>query len=55
MKTKFNALISNRTWVLVPRPQGVNIVRSMWLFKKKYKADDSLERYKAQLVANGKR
>lgn len=54
MKTEFNALITNGTWVLVPRPKDVNIVRSMWLFKKKYKADGTLEQYKARLVANGK-
>lgn len=54
MLDEFNALIANRTWVLVPRPHGANIVRSMWLFRKKHKADGSLERYKARLVANGK-
>lgn len=54
MNTKFNALISNGTWALVPRPRNVNIFRSMWLFKMKYNADDTLERYKARLVANGK-
>lgn len=40
MKTEFNALIENRTWVLIPRPQ--------------YKVYGSLQRYKARLVANGK-
>ncbi|GJS94991.1 ribonuclease H-like domain-containing protein [Tanacetum coccineum] len=37
-----NALISNGTWALVPRPANVNIVRSMWLFKHKFNADGSL-------------
>ena len=41
-------------WVLVPRPKDVNIVQSMWLFKKKYNVDGSLERYKARLMINGK-
>ncbi|GJT48790.1 putative reverse transcriptase domain-containing protein [Tanacetum coccineum] len=49
-----NALISNETWVLVPRPTNVNIVRSMWLFRHKCNADGSLSRYKARLVANGR-
>ncbi|GJW12626.1 ribonuclease H-like domain-containing protein [Tanacetum coccineum] len=54
MTAEYDALISNGTWALVPRPTDVNVVRSMWLFKKKYKADGSLERYKARLVANGR-
>ncbi|GKF57308.1 ribonuclease H-like domain-containing protein, partial [Tanacetum coccineum] len=33
---------------------NVNVVRSMWLFKHKFKADGSLSRYKAHLVANGR-
>ncbi|GKE03778.1 ribonuclease H-like domain-containing protein, partial [Tanacetum coccineum] len=47
------ALIDNNTWVLVPHPPNVNVVRSMWLYKHKYNADGSLNRYKARLVANG--
>lgn len=54
MHDEYNALISNGTWVLVPHPAGVNIVRSMWLFKRKLHVDGSLDRYKARLVANGK-
>ncbi|GJS06692.1 ribonuclease H-like domain-containing protein [Tanacetum coccineum] len=54
MVDEYNALISNGTWALVPRPANVNIVRSMWLFKHKFNADGSLSRYKARLVANGR-
>lgn len=54
MKDKFNALITNKTWLIVLRPVGANIVHSMWLFRKNYNADGSLERYNARLVANGK-
>ncbi|GJU00292.1 ribonuclease H-like domain-containing protein [Tanacetum coccineum] len=53
MLDEYNVLISNGTWVLVPRPAKVNVVRSVWLFKHKFKADGSLSRYKARLVANG--
>ncbi|GJR30202.1 ribonuclease H-like domain-containing protein [Tanacetum coccineum] len=42
MVDEYNALISNGTWALVPRPANVNIVRSMWLFKHKFNADGSL-------------
>ncbi|GKD27629.1 ribonuclease H-like domain-containing protein [Tanacetum coccineum] len=53
MLDEYNALITNGTWVLIPRPTNVNVVRSMWLFKHKFHADGSLSRYKARLVANG--
>ncbi|GJT93539.1 ribonuclease H-like domain-containing protein [Tanacetum coccineum] len=53
MYDEYNALVKNGTWLLVPRPAGVNMVRSMWLFKHKFHADGTLSRYKARLVANG--
>ncbi|GKB34570.1 ribonuclease H-like domain-containing protein [Tanacetum coccineum] len=53
MYDEYNALVKNDTWLLVPRPAGVNMVRSMWLFKHKFHADGTLSRYKARLVANG--
>nr|GEV28655.1 ribonuclease H-like domain-containing protein [Tanacetum cinerariifolium] len=54
MCDEYKALIDNNTWVLVPRPPNVSIVRSMWLYKHKYNTDGSLNRYKARLVANGR-
>ncbi|GJX40386.1 ribonuclease H-like domain-containing protein [Tanacetum coccineum] len=53
MSDEYNALINNNTWVLVPRPQGANVIHSLWLFRHKYHADGSLSRYKALLFANG--
>ncbi|GJY54750.1 ribonuclease H-like domain-containing protein [Tanacetum coccineum] len=54
MLDEYNALITNGTWDLVPRPANVNVVRSMWLFKHKFNVDGSLSRYNARLVANGR-
>ncbi|GKA53712.1 ribonuclease H-like domain-containing protein [Tanacetum coccineum] len=54
MCDEYKALIDNNTWVLIPRPPNVNIVRSMWMYKHKYNADGSLNRYKARLGANGR-
>nr|GEW60937.1 ribonuclease H-like domain-containing protein [Tanacetum cinerariifolium] len=51
---EYNALITNRTWVLVPCPANVNVVRSMWPLKHKFHADGSLSKYEARLVAIGR-
>ncbi|GKE37602.1 ribonuclease H-like domain-containing protein, partial [Tanacetum coccineum] len=53
MYDEYNALVKNGTWLLIPKPANVNMVRSMWLFKHKFHADGTLSRYKARLVANG--
>nr|GFC44071.1 ribonuclease H-like domain-containing protein [Tanacetum cinerariifolium] len=53
MLDNYNALIKNGTWILVPKPAGVNMVRSMWLFKHKFHANGTFSHYKARLVANG--
>nr|GEW29379.1 ribonuclease H-like domain-containing protein [Tanacetum cinerariifolium] len=36
MLDEYNALIKNKTWILVPRPHNVNIVRCLWLFWHKH-------------------
>nr|GEV93298.1 ribonuclease H-like domain-containing protein [Tanacetum cinerariifolium] len=53
MYAEYNVLVKNGTWLLVPRPASVNMVRSTWLFKHKFYADGTLSRYKARLVVNG--
>ncbi|KAI1000133.1 hypothetical protein K3495_g8066 [Podosphaera aphanis] len=45
------ALNRNNTWGVVPRPKDHNVVGSKWVFKIKHKADDTVDRYKARLVA----
>ena len=54
MYEEYDAQIKKGTWDLVPRPENINIVRSMWLCRHKFGADGKLSRYKARLVANGK-
>lgn len=54
MNEEYNTLITNITWVLVPQPNEVNIVRYMQLFKHKLNSNGSLARYKARLVTNRK-
>ena len=53
MQQEYDALISNATWTLFPRPTHNNVIRNKWVFKIKKKADGSIERFKARLVAKG--
>jgi histone deacetylase 1/2 len=53
MQKEFQALMSNKTWILVSYQDQENIVDSKWVFKTKYKPDGSIERRKARLVAKG--
>ncbi|CAA7028521.1 unnamed protein product [Microthlaspi erraticum] len=54
MTEEYDAQIKRKSWVLVPRPVATNIISSLWLYRHKFRADGSLYRYKARLVANGK-
>ena len=47
------ALIQNETQELVPKPKDVKPISCKWLYKLKVRPDDSIKRYKAQLVARG--
>jgi len=47
------ALLDNHAWDLVPRPNKANVVTGKWIFKHKFHADGSLERYKARWVLHG--
>ena len=53
MREEFAALVSNRTWDLVPRPPSANLITGKWVFKHKMRVDGTLERYKARWVVRG--
>lgn len=53
MAEEFNALLRNGTWDLVPRSHDMNIVGCKGIYQVKRKANGSLERFKAKLVARG--
>ncbi|MFO0359371.1 MAG: reverse transcriptase domain-containing protein, partial [Flavobacteriales bacterium] len=53
MDKELSSLVCNNTWNLVPLPPGRKPIQTRWVFKIKYKADGSIERYKARHVAKG--
>ena len=53
MKAEIDALQANKTWVMTKLPPSKVPIGCKWVFKRKLKADGSIERYKARLVAKG--
>lgn len=53
MGTKHQSLIKNKTWDLLDLPPGKKPIGCKWMYKLKYKADGTLDKYKEQLVAKG--
>ena len=53
MEEEMHALAENQTWDLVDAPKGVKPIGCRWVYKIKYNADGSVNRYKARLVAKG--
>ena len=53
MDREMESLERSETWRTVSRPTGRNIVSCKWVFRLKRKADGSIDKYKARLVARG--
>jgi histone deacetylase 1/2 len=52
MDEEYEALMVNKTWHLVPPNHAdKNVIDCKWVYKIKHKADGSIDRYKARLVA----
>ncbi|KAK4351455.1 hypothetical protein RND71_030768 [Anisodus tanguticus] len=54
MTDEYDDIIANKMWELVPRPSGVNIIRSMRIFTHKDNSDGSFARHKARLIDDSK-
>lgn len=50
---EFHVLKKNNTWDISQLPKGKIPVGRKYVFNLKYKANGSIDRYKARLVANG--
>ena len=53
MVEEYNSIMTNDVWEVVPRLQERSVVGSKWIYKIKYAADGSIEKFKARFVAMG--
>jgi hypothetical protein len=53
MNEEYSALMDNHTWHLVPPTSHRNIIDCKWVYRIKRRADGTVDRYKAHLVAKG--
>ncbi|WVZ99779.1 hypothetical protein U9M48_045029 [Paspalum notatum var. saurae] len=50
VQSELDSILSNGTWELTERPYGCKPVGCKWVFKKKFRPDSTIEKYKARLV-----
>ena len=53
MQQEYNALMNKKTWYLVPFSTNMNVITNKWVFRVKYKAEGSVDRYNARLLVKG--
>ncbi|GKA93173.1 retrovirus-related pol polyprotein from transposon TNT 1-94 [Tanacetum coccineum] len=53
IKSEIESILQNHTWELVDLPPGCKALGYKWIFKKKMKADGTVDKYKARLVIQG--
>ena len=53
MHEELHQFVWNDVWELVPRPKGVNMIGTKWIFKNKSNEQGTVIRNKSRLVAQG--
>jgi hypothetical protein len=53
IRSDMDSIMSNATWEVVEHPYRCKPIGSKWMFKKKFRPDGTIERYKARLVIKG--
>eukprot|EP00253_Pinus_taeda_P002121 PITA_02121 len=51
MMEEYSSIMVNDVWEVVPRPQDGSVVGSRWIYKIKYAADSSVEKYKPRYTS----
>ena len=51
--SELESIMANHKWELVELPRGCKTIGCKWVFKKKLKADGSIDKFKARLVVKG--
>ncbi|GJY66131.1 pol polyprotein [Tanacetum coccineum] len=55
IKSEIDSILQNHMWELMDLPPGCKPLGYKWIFKKKMKADGTIDKYKARLVIKGYR
>ena len=55
INSEVESILQNHTWKLVDLPLRCKHLEYKWIFKRKMKADGSIDKYKARLVIKGYR
>ena len=53
MHEELHQFVWNDVWELVPRPKGVNVIGTKWIFKNKSDKHGTVIRNKSRLIAQG--
>ncbi|PHT72322.1 hypothetical protein T459_23107 [Capsicum annuum] len=53
VNSEIDSILSNHTWELVDLPLKNKLLGSKWIFKRKMKEDDTIDKYKARLIVKG--
>ncbi|TQD82560.1 hypothetical protein C1H46_031876 [Malus baccata] len=52
MDEEMHALMKNETWDFMSQPENVHLITCKWVYRLKRRADESIDRFKARLVAH---
>jgi transposase InsO family protein len=53
VQSEIDSIMQNHTWILTDLPEGCKPLGCKWILKRKFKADGSIDKYKARLVVKG--